>query len=271
MTSHLIHIKTKDDVEWGLDATRPPDGVAALQWLELLVRKAKVGAIRSAAFSAQRSSTDAQHAGTFLLLSSASGALAVTVNTVAAGAVADATGTDTEDATALVASINADADAGGFVIASNSVATVTLASSTAGDIINLLGHQFVAGTDFSVAGNDTADAAAFVTAVRAHPQLAEQVYLNNAAGVVYVGIRPGHTPKSMILRSSNGTRLAVSNGTFAAAPNVLLWCPTPGTIGNAVVVGVSGTGLSVVGSATRLAGGAGLTTQTGTSLMFGIR
>jgi hypothetical protein len=270
MTSILANIKLKTDADWALNSTNPPQGNEALQWLEQLVKDVKTGSKSGASFQIARSTTDARHACQFLLCSSTSGTIELTVNGVASGSTT-ASGTDTADATALAAAINADADAGGLVIASNYVATITFASATSGDVIHLLDKSFLAGTDFSVAGNDTADAAAFITAVRAIPYLADCVYLDQAAGVVYIGLRPGYTPKNQILRSSNGTRLAVSNATFAAAPNILLWCPVPGKIGNAISLSVTGTGLSIADSATAMENGAGYIGQTASSMIFGVR
>lgn len=270
MTSILANIKLKTDADWGLTSTNPPQGNEALQWLERLVGDIKSGAKQGASFQIARSSTNARHASNVLLFSTTSGTITLAVNGVTSGSIT-ASGTDTQDAASLAAAINAAAGAAGFVIATTQVATITLASVTSGDIIHLLDKSFVAGTDFSVAGSDTQDAAAFIAAVRAIPYLADCVCLQQVAGVVYVGLRPGYTPKNQILRSSDGTRLAVANPTFAATSTVQLWCPTPGVIGNAVVIGVTGTGLTIANTETALQGGTGFSEQAATSLIFGVR
>lgn len=269
MTSILAHLKLKADADFGLDATKPPQGRAALQWLKDLVCKLESGTIQGASFEILRSTTNARHAVQMVGFSSTSGTVTVTANGATIGSIT-ASGSDTEDATAMVTAIHADSDAAGLCLATNNVAKITLASVTSGDIINLLGHQFVAGTDFSVAGTDTQDAAAFMAAVNA-THMADEVGMVQVAGVVYIGLRPGYTPKSQILRSSNGTRLAVVNPTFAATTFMMLWAVLPGTLAHKVNIGVTGTGMSVLDSGTDFINGAGFTGQVASSIIFGKR
>lgn len=271
MTSILANIKLKKDADWGINTATPPQGNEALAWLENLVSKTKSGAVEGASFQIVRSSTNARHASNVLLFATTSGTITLAVNGTTSGSIT-ADGTDAEDAVELADAINAAAGAAGFVIATTNVAKITLASVTTGDTIHLLDQPFVATTDFSVAGTDTQDAAAFIAAVRAIPYLDDCVCLQQVAGVVYIFLRPGYTPKNQILRSSNATRLAVVNPTFAATSATIgLWCPTPGIIGNAVVIGVTGTNLSIANTETRLQGGAGFTNQTATTNIFGVR
>lgn len=267
MSSVLAHIKLDGGADWGLNYTNPPKGNAALQWLEDLVRKVKSGTVAANSVEIQLSSTSARHAGQFILLSSGSGALTITANGATIASHTWAT-SDTASATALVAALNADSDAVGLCMASNYVATVTFSSADSGDIIYLLGEQFVGGTDFTVTGTDTQDAASFISAVRSHPWLSDVVHCDQAAGVVYIGLRPGYTPPTQKLSSSDGTDLAVANGTFAASANILLWAIHPGTMAHKVNVGVTGTGMSVLDSATDFEGGAGFGEQTASSTIY---
>lgn len=270
MTSILAHLKFDSDVDWGLNSTNPPQGNAALAWLEETIGKMKTGTARGATFEIMRSTTNATHATAFIDFSSTSGTCTVTANAATIGSIT-ASGTDTADATAMVAAIIADADNAGLCIPTNYVAKVTLASVTSGDMIFLLGEKFLAGTDFSVAGSDTQDAAAFIAAVRAHPWLQDAVGLTQVAGAVYIGLRPGFTPKTQTLRSNNGTRLAVVNPTFAATTQVMLWAVLPGTLAHKIDIGVTGTGMTVLDSATDFANGTGLTAVVASSNIFGVR
>jgi hypothetical protein len=270
MTSILAHLKFDSDADFGLNSTNPPQGTAALAWLEELVGKMKSGTARGATFEIMRSTTNATHALGFIGLSSASGTVTVTANAATIGSIT-ASGTDTEDATSLVAAIIADADNAGLCIPTNYVAKVTLASAASGDKIILLGETFTAATDFTVSGTDTQDAASFIAAVRAHPWLQDAVGLTQVAGAVHIGLRPGFTPKTQTLRSSDSTRLAVVNPTFAATTTVMLWATMPGTLAHKIDIGVTGTGMSVLDSATDFANGTGFTGVVASSNIFGIR
>jgi len=270
MTSILAHLKFDGDADYGLNSTNPPQGTAALAWLEELVGKMKSGTAKGATFEIMRSTTNATHATEFIGFSTTSGTCTITANGATIASIT-ASGTDTADATAMVAALHADADAAGLVLGTNYVATVTLASATTADKIILLGETFVGGTDFTTTGSDTQDAASFIAAVRAHPWLQDAVGLTQVAGVVYIGLRPGFTPKTQTLRSNNGTRLAVANPTFAATTFLMLWAVMPGTLAHKVDIGVTGTGMSVLDSGTDLVNGAGFTGQVPGSIIFGVR
>lgn len=178
----------------------------------------------------------------------------------------DMSGADAADATSLVNAINTTSTAAliaGVVRASNMAGQVTLASAVAGDWVEIAGVRFnavaAASTkveEFTIAGSDTADAAALVVCINAHPALKDLVIATSAAGVVTVRQLPFGQWTSTALRmtSSNGTRAAVVQ--FAATASVLVACVDKGKEGNCMTIATSNAGrLAIAGSATRLLGG----------------
>lgn len=177
----------------------------------------------------------------------------------------DMSGTDAADATSFVNAVNVTSTAAlitGLVRASNIAGTVTFASSTAGDTVTVAGVTFTAVTatatnvsnEFSIAGNDTADAAALVALINAHPVTKELVFASNSSAVVTVRQLPFGPTAALGLSSSNATRLAVV--AMAATGTVLLCARDKGKEGNCMTIASSnGTRLAIGASATRLTGG----------------
>lgn len=104
----------------------------------------------------------------------------------------------------------------------HSRATVTCASVQAADTVTVHDVVFTAsstptGTDqWEIDGDDTADAAALVAKINAHPDLSGIVTAANAAGVVTVrAVEAGTGGDSIVLESSDGTRLLTSDGNLA--------------------------------------------------------
>lgn len=104
--------------------------------------------------------------------------------------------------------------------------TITFAASTAADTITLNGVVFTAvngavtpgEATFDVSGNDTADAASFVSQLAAYSdaRINGIVASKSSAAVVTVyAVTQGTAGNAITLASSNGTRLAVSGATLA--------------------------------------------------------
>lgn len=91
--------------------------------------------------------------------------------------------------------------------------TITFAAAAAADTVTVNGVTLTANTDFSVAGDDTADAAAYVTAFNAQTNalIAGIVSASSSGAVVTLtATQSGRYGNCITLASSNGTRLAVS-------------------------------------------------------------
>jgi len=170
----------------------------------------------------------------------------------------------TATAALMVAAINADATASTIVTATHYVAQVTLASVVAGTVINVCGYDFTATAaasskpyEFDISGNDTADALAFTKAVNAAPGLLSKVRAVSAAGVVYLGLVENRAPRSSELVVCRASTLTI-NAQFLAGVRTMVVCRTPGLIGNACTLTVSGTGMTVASNVTgKLGGGTG--------------
>lgn len=178
----------------------------------------------------------------------------------------DMSGTDAADATSLCAAINTTSAAAliaGLLRASNMAGSVVCASVAAGDTFAVAGVTFTAvgaasakPDEFTMAGNDTADAAALVVAINAHPGTRDLVLASSATGTVTVRQLPFGQWTSTALRmtSSNATRLAVTQ--FAATAAVLIACASKGKEGNCMTIATSNAGrLAITSSLSRLGGG----------------
>jgi len=128
-----------------------------------------------------------------LVVSAASGTIGAVINGVTV-TVTHAI-SDLNDAALIAAAINTSADAlvANLVQASNYSATITLASARAGTVIDVAGVRFLAVAsvpsapvfgEFTIVGNDTADATALAAAINLHPLLRDRVRAIGAAAVV---------------------------------------------------------------------------------------
>jgi hypothetical protein len=205
--------------------------------------------------------------GATLVFATSSGDVGATINGVNVEAASGA-GTDIEDAALAATTINASVDAivQGFVRASSSAASVTLSTMTAGSYIAIrvgrTTYVFTATAaatgvpgQFSIAGNDTVDAAAFCTAVNAFPGLNQSVRAESVAGVAYIYAMDGVITDKTVQVAGSGIALTAA---FAAVARCHVECIIPGALGNAVTFAARGTNVSVANSSTRLVGGVGL-------------
>ena len=113
---------------------------------------------------------------------------------------------------------------------------------------------------FSQATSDTATASSLASIIVAHPFLGKFLWAENASGTCHIALRPYAEIGNKLIASQAST-MVVTNGSFADVAKIFLWCPVPGVIGNAVSVAVSGTGMSVLASATAYTLGAGVSSQ----------
>lgn len=176
----------------------------------------------------------------------------------------DMSGTDAADATTLVTAINTTSTAAlitGLVKASNLAGQVTCASAAVGDTVAIGGVTLTAvaaasakADEFSISGNDSADATALVNAINAHPVLKELVLASAASAVVTVRQLPFDSTSPLVLTTSNATRLAAV--AVAATAVVLIAARDKGKEGNCMTIASSNASrLAIGGSATRLLGG----------------
>lgn len=226
-------------------------------------------------FTLGYTSANPGYANAIGLVSSGSGAVGATINGVT---VTDTWATsDTVAAGLIAAAINASTNAlvQGFVVASNLRMTLTLSSVAAGDYVDVCGTRFIAtnGTPanvdtlsavntFDMSGNDTADAVALAAAINLSPGLSQYVWAQSVAAVVYVFSRnaswpsgPGVPPNLVV---SGASTIVASGAALAASANFGLCACYPGVQGNAITVAASGTGVTILNSATRLTLGTGL-------------
>ncbi len=174
----------------------------------------------------------------------------------------DRSGTDIVTASNLAAAINGSAQTliTGLVRAGNLAGTVTCATALAGSTVKVAGVTFTAvgaasadPTHFLITGDDTADAAALVVCINAHPTTKQLVLATNASGVVTIRQLPFGPNVGHRLSSSDGTTLAVSGAALAATAVVLVCAASKGVEGNQTTLASSGATLTV--SAARLTGG----------------
>lgn len=213
-------------------------------------------------------------AGATLILSGLAGAVGGIFNGVtvtAAFSVSDAV-----TAPLIVAAINSSSNAlvQGFVRASQTFATLTLATMTAGSLVRIrLGSGAQASEyvlvataaatsrlgEFSIAGSDTADALALCDAINAFPVLNQTIRAESVAGVAFIYAMDNvATGKEVSIQGSGITRTAG----FVAGLRIHVENPIPGAQGNAVTFALSGTGVTVANANTRMVGGTGGVTGT---------
>lgn len=214
--------------------------------------------------------TNLSKAGATLVFSTSSGSVGAVINGVTV--TGSGAGADLQDAAAAAAAINASVDAlvGGWVRASVMTAQITLVSVAAGETISIIDNKSeyrftatVAATgqlgQFSISGNDTADALALANAINAYPGLSLNIRAESVAGVVYIYAMDGSATGRVITKASAGTTI---NSQFAAATRCHVEAILPGAMGNAVTFTATGTGVTVANANTRLVGGLGGITGT---------
>jgi hypothetical protein len=108
--------------------------------------------------------------------------------------------------------------------------------------------------EFSISGNDTADALALADAINAYPVLNQTIRAESVAGVCHLYAMDGViSDKEVTVAGSGITR---TTG-FALAARCHIECPVPGAVGNAISIALSGTGVTVANTNTRFVGGTG--------------
>ncbi len=153
-------------------------------------------------------------------------------------------GSDAEDATALVAAINVSASAGvaGVVQACNLSCDVTLAAVVAGDFLTLAGVKLTAtqmasdrNNTFTMSGTDTVDGDSLAATINAHPYLRRKVMAFSASGVVTLRQKSGTTPLTI---SSSSSTIAITQ----ASATITFATPIAGT--SVIIAGKTFTGVT---------------------------
>lgn len=190
-----------------------------------------------------------------------SGDFTITLNGV--DTITAFTVSQTATASAAVAALNAlTANAlsygGRNIEADNRQATITLTSCAPGTVFDICGQRITAvskaadnSSQFEISGSDTADAAALVAAIKAHPVLQDLVAADNSSGVVTVRSRRASTPARDLAISASAE--VVSVPVLTASTVVTVSSVRKGQPGNSITTAVSGTG-SAVGGARMTAG-----------------
>lgn len=118
--------------------------------------------------------------------------------------------------------------------------------------------------EWSIAGNDTANAVSLVLCINAHPKLGLKFLASSVAGVITIREIPPEADTAPKLSSSDGGTFVVSStetdGSLKNNGTVFVAAAAAGLSGNATTVASSnGSRLPIGGSATRLAGGTSTT------------
>jgi len=197
-----------------------------------------------------------------VVFSSASGTLNIVIDGTAVATTFDTS--DTESASDAVANINANATVSPFVTATKYVGQMTLASVTAGTTVDVCGYTSTATAadtnkpqQFSISGNDTADALALVQAINTTPGLCSKVRAVSVAAVVYVGLVENRAARSDELLVAGASTVTV-NAQITTGGRLMVVARTPGLIGNCCTLTGSGTGVTASSNNSgKLGGGTG--------------
>lgn len=185
----------------------------------------------------------------------------------------DQSGNATAEAVSLANAINTSTTAliSKHCEASNFAGSVTLATCTAGSKLLFGMHEFTAIAaanttpqanqgDFSISGNDTADAAALVVAINTHPVLSHDLVASNSAGVVTIRQRRGTAAYAVMTVSAIAgvVQSGISITTqFVSTTTVLVSAINPDQTGNAITTAESTAGARITVGQARLVGGTG--------------
>ena len=255
---------------------------ALLAMAEDFIQSVKIGANEGGDIELLSTSADGAVATAALELDGTAGTVTTTINGVAVNADFDTD--DIVTAGLLAAAINASSNSlvQNYVRANNLSATIALASVVAGTQLSICGVSFTATAsatgnqgEFSISGNNTADAAALVAAINTHPALVEWVWALNSTNVVFLFPRftnydsevlefswptGPYAPPNAIVNLSQAATLTISSGNaLVASEYVGISANTRGYMFNAVTIAASGGdgNISVVNSQVRLLNGAG--------------
>lgn len=265
--SHRIHLKTARPGAFGTDGNFKK-GVEAVKALKGLVEGVISGANKGDCVEILPNQTSATHAFALVNMASSAGTVGATIDATAV-TVTWAT-SDANSSTLLAAAVNASSSMKGKVLANNKTATLACSTVVAGNTVELLGYKLtgVAGTavaadgKFSVDTGDTETATSLAAAINGLEGLRDLVRAQSVTSTVYVSLVPvvgqdtrNQTPYNLPIFASS--TITVTNATFAASANTMIWAVVPGVIGNCVTIAASGTNVTILGSRTRLAAGVG--------------
>jgi len=229
------------------------------------------GSERGINYTLVGSSTDLVAANTAGISASGSGTVGIVISAVTLTATWATD--DTISAALIAAVINASTNAKIQYLfgATHLKSTLSLASVLAGTRVNLAGFRFTAisGTaesgkdgDFVIGGDNTADANSLALAINRHPYANKYLFAIPVVADCLVFPKKGVTwftgpnsPPNTVKASAS--TVTVGSATFAASDTYGIWCKVPGKLGNNVVVAASGTGQTIIGSATYMARGLG--------------
>lgn len=246
-------------------------GKRAITALAKLLQDVNSGAVQSDAVVYGSNDTqslgDAAYAGpacALLVGSTLTGAVSTTIN--GEDIEVTAAGGDTATQALLAAAIRADATVNGLVGVTTRLAKVTLATVLAGTALRVFGALFTAVNgspaafgEFDMSGNDTADALSLALAINRHPSLAGRCRAVSSAGVVYIGLLDDREPTlDEVVGPASATTVTINTRVPAASAVSMVYCLTPGVVGNAITATVAGTGLTLVTAGSgKLGGGTG--------------
>lgn len=171
---------------------------------------------------------------------------------------------DINTAGLMAAAINASSNAlvQYMVTATHYRGTIALSSVAAGDTVNVCGYTFTAvnGTptqlgQFDMSGSNTADATSLALAINKMPGLNEIVVASSSVANVYVYLLGDAAVTAQRKIRKISATMTVTQ--IAATADCAVVAYQPGTLGNCMTIAASGTGASIVGSASRLSGGIG--------------
>lgn len=262
----VVHISHRKPVDLGATNRRQNREVA--QALADLLMGANIGSADAVTAICNQAGVGSK-AGATLIVSGGTGTIGGIINGVTV--TGSGAGTDTQDAAVIAAAINASTNAlvQGFVRAASTYGTVTLATMTAGSFISLrIGSGATANTytftataaatglpgEFSIAGSDTADALALADAINAYPVLNQTVRAESVAGACFIYMMDDVATNRVLTVNGSGITLTTA---IAAATRVHIEAQVPGIQGNAITIALSGTGITVANTNTRLVGGTG--------------
>ena len=196
-----------------------------------------------------------------VVLSSATGTVTHTINGTACSASAG--GSDTITAGLVSDAINANTTVNPFVASTKYLATVALASVTAGQTIDICGTTFTATAaatgkpfEFDISGNDAADATALLASIMRSPLAAKLVGSLNSA-TIYLGLAENRAARSDEVIAGPST-FTISQ--FATRAAWLTFARQAGPLGNCCTATASaggGTATAFSGVAGKLGGGTG--------------
>lgn len=194
-------------------------------------------------------------------IAGSSGDMTLTVNGVDMVTAFATSATVTATAMALAVNTSTDGLISGHVQASNLATTVAFSTCLPQGTINICGYTLrpvpkasLADGTFEVSGSDTADGAAFVTAVNSMPGLQDLIIAVNSSGTVTIRARgpAGVMPINQVSKSGT-SGVTLGAGAMAATSTVVLSALNKGIVGNTITCALTGTGSSI--AAARLTGG----------------